>query len=150
MQKIQRSICYGLVWMLFLAGIYTSFARAESFAERAASMEAARLYAVAASDEAMSLLTASESEAVQADVCLVENADTSLRAVIGRVTSRSSLMRRDLRVMFLLLCVLYVAFFVLGYRLIEEALCLCEKKYRAALIKYIHDIDGKKRVACLI
>ncbi len=150
MRNVQKVLCYFMAWILFLTGFYATYIRAESFAERAASMEAARMYASETNGEIMTQLAGYRNEPVQADVCMVEDMDSSVRAVIGRVTSRSSLMRRDLRVAYLFLCVLCIAFFNLRCRRIEEKLCLSEKKYRTALIKYIHDMDGKKREACLI
>lgn len=150
MRNVQKVLCYFLVWVLFLTGFYATYIRAESFAERAASMEAARQYASEWDDGVVTQLTTFPKEQVTAEVCLVESINPAMRTVIGRVTGRSSFVHRDLRVTFLLLCALWIAFFILNCRLIEEILCSCEKKYRAALIKYIHDMDGKKRVACLI
>lgn len=149
MQKIQRRMCLFLVHVLLLTGVYMTYIRAESFAERAASTEAARQYASEWDAGVVTQLTTFPKEQVTAEVCLVESINPAMRTVIGRVTGRSSFVHRDLRVTFLLLCALWIAFFILNCRLIEEILCLCEKKYRTALIKYIHDMDGKKRVACL-
>lgn len=152
LRKSQRRLCYFLMYVLLMAGMYTTYVRADSFAERATSIEAAQLYAVKAANAqraSEAVFRAPDKTVPQSAVCVVESVNPVLRMVIGRTTSRNSLIRRDLRLACLLLWALCMACFILKCRYIEEILCLCEKKYRTALIKYIHDIDGKKRVSCL-
>lgn len=145
----QRRLCYFLICVLLMAGMHTTYVKADSFAERAASIEAAQLYVANTKTASEAQLRAPENVMTQVLVCVVENIDSVRRTVFSRVTNRSSLIRRDLRLPGLLLWALCISYFVLKCWHIEECLCLHEKKYRAALIKYIHDIDGKKRMACL-
>ena len=136
LRKNQRRWCVFLVCILLMAAMHTTYVKADSFAKRAVAVETARIQAP-------------EKLAAQEKVCVVENVRTTLRAAIGQATNRSSSIRRDLRLPTLFLCGLCVAYFILRCWRTEEILCLHEKKYRAALIKYIHDIDGKKRISCL-
>lgn len=148
LRQSQRSVCYILMFILLMTGTYTTYVKADEIAERAVAMEAAQLYEKA--EAAVRVLQLQKTdEALTRSVCVVESVNPLLRTVLGRMTSRSILTRRDLRFYGMLLLALCVVYFVLRCQYVEEILCLHEKKYRAALIKYIHDMDGKKRVACL-
>jgi len=94
-------------------------------------------------------LSETDRNIIQADVCVVESMNPLSRVVIGRTRNRVSNVRRDLRFAGIFLWALCIAYFILYCCHIEEILCLHEKKYHVALIKYIHDIDGKKRMSCL-
>lgn len=148
LKKNQRKWCYFIVCILFMAGIYTTYIKADSFAERVASVEIVNSYTL---DEEKSMIAVMNEidRDVQLSVCVVERMNPTVRTVMGRITNRIGSIRKDLRFASIFLWVLCVALFLLQCCLIEEILCLLEKKYRAALIKYIHDIDGKKRVPCL-
>lgn len=148
-QKNQRKWCYYIVCILLMAGIHTTYIKADSFAERVASTEVAKGYTADAKNSSVTLLKGADSVAPSA-VCVVERINPIARSVIGRITNRTGSIRRELQFASIFLWALCVAYFLLQCCLIEEILCLLEKKYRAALIKYIHDIDGKKRVSCLI
>lgn len=152
LRKGQRRLCYFLMCVLLMAGMHTTYVKADTFAQRAASLEVVQRYVTKTAriqNVTEALLSEPDRVVVQDTVCVVESVNPVLRMVIGRVTSGSSQIRRELRLSCLLLCALCIAYFILKCWRIEEILCLHEKKYRAALIKYIHDIDGKKRIACL-
>ena len=146
LRKSQRRLCYFLIGILLMAGIYTTYVKADNFAERAASLKAARIYA-AGTDEAVAQLRGTDSN-IQSEVCVVENINATVRTILGRLTNRNASIRRDLRFAGVILWAICIACFILRCFQIEEILCLHERKYRAALIKYIHDMDGKKRVPC--
>ena len=148
LRQSQRSVCYILMFILLMAGMYTTYVKADEIAERAVAMEAAQLYEKTESAVRVIQLQKTD-EVLTRSVCVVENVNPLLRTMLGRITGRSISSRRDLQFYGTLLLALCVAYFVLRCQYEEEILCLHEKKYRAALIKYIHDTDGKKRVACL-
>ena len=149
LQKNQRKWCYFIVCILLMAGIHTTYAKADSFAERVASIEAANGYMADEKNPSAMLLRGTD-RVEQLAVCVVERINPTIRAVIGRIANRTGSICRDLRFANIFLWAFCVVYFLLQCYLIEEILCLLEKKYRAALIKYIHDIDGKKRIPCLI
>ena len=132
-----------------MSGMYTTYIKADSLAERAASIEAAQTYDLREKEVPMAQLKAPEQNVGIATVCILENTSAVLRTIIGRVTSQNSTSRRCWRIVYEVSCALYIVFFCLKCWCIEEILCVCEKQYRVALMKYIHDIDGKKRIACL-
>lgn len=148
LSKIRRSLCYYIMCVLLMAGMYTTYVKADSLAERAASIETAKVSVSQKRASATQLRGADRN--VQTEVCVVERINPVIRAIIGRVGNRNSSIRRDLRFAGIYLWALCVAIFLLQCCLREESLWLYEEKYRAALIKYIHDIDGKKRIPCLI
>lgn len=149
LRKSQRRLCYFLMCILLMAGIYTTYVKADTFAERVASVEATRIYASGAKNASTVQLRGLDKATTSIAVCIVESINPMCRTAIGRAIYRTSLTRRALQLTCLLLCALCIAYFSLRCCQIEEILCLHEKKYRAALIKYIHDMDGKKRMACL-
>lgn len=136
LRKSQRRLCYILSCLLLISGMYMTFEKADSIARHAVASETARIQ----KPDRMS---------GQKTVYVVERTGSLLREAVGRVVSRNYSLRRDLRFPSLFLCALCVAYFVLRYWNVEEILFLHKKKYREALIKYIHDIDGKKRMSCL-
>jgi len=148
LRKNQRRMCYFLISILLMAGIHTTYVKADNFAERAASIEAARIYTANRDTAPVTHLRGADRN-VQTDACVVENVNPLVRTVLGRTTSRNISIRRDLRFAGVILWAFCVACFLLRCTQITEILYLIEKKYRAALIKYIHDIDGKKRISCL-
>ena len=149
LRKNQCRWCYFMMFILLIVGMYTTYVKAESFAERAASIEAARSYATDIETLSVTQLSETNREIVQAEVCVMENVNPLLRTVIGRINNRINGVRRELRFAGIVLWALCIAYFILRCFHIEEILCLHVKKYRVALIKYIHDIDGKKRISCL-
>lgn len=149
LQKSQRRVCYFMMLILLIAGMYTTYVKADNFAERAASIEAARIYAANVETSIITQLRETNWDIAQTEVCVMESVNPLLRVVIGRTSNRISGVRRDLRFAGIVLWALCIAYFILHCFHIEEVLCLHEKKYRTALIKYIHDIDGKKRISCL-
>lgn len=44
LRKNQRSLCYFMICILLMVGFYTTYVKADIFAERATSVEAARIY----------------------------------------------------------------------------------------------------------
>lgn len=155
--KNWHRLCYFMIVVLLMAGMYTTYVKADDFAERAAAISIIQ-YSENINQTTrheiksgtVSVWIEKNSENVLQDkVCIVGNANQLIRTVIGRVTSRGYSIRRDLRVLTWFLWGLCVAYFLLNSWKIEEILCLHEKKYRAALLKYIHDKDGKKRMSCL-
>ncbi len=136
----QRKLCYIMICILLMAGLHTTYAKADAFAERAIAAKNVWIQEIKKPDETTP----------QSPVCTVERMNPTIRAVLGQITNRSSSIRRDLRLSGYIYCALCMAFFCLLIWCIEEILCLHEKKYRAALIKYIHDLDGKKRMTCLV
>ena len=150
LRKFQKKLCYFMMCILLMAGMYTTYVKADSFAERAASIKDAQIYAISRQEVSVAQMRAPEKLLAESTVCVVERVNSFARMVIERVSGRSNLTHKDLRLccifFFYALC---VASFLLCWWKIEELLCLREKKYRAALIKYIHDIDGKKRISCL-
>ncbi len=149
LRKKQLRLCYFLIGILLMTGIYTTYVKADNFAEHAASTEAARIYAASADATSIAQLKGVDSN-IQSEVCIVESINSVIRTVLGRTTNRNVGIRRDLRFAGIILWAVCIACFTLHCCLIEETLWLHEKKYRVALIKYIHDIDGKKRVPCLV
>lgn len=148
LRRHQRRFSYVLICVLLMAGMYTTYAKADSLAGRAASLEAAQLH-MSAKTTMETQLRAPERALTQNVACVVESVNPLFRTVIGRVANRNSTVRRELRLPCILLWAIGTAYFIFNCRHIEEKRCLHEKKYRAALIKYIHDVDGKKRVTCL-
>ena len=135
LRKSQRKLCYIMICILLMYGLYTTYAKADAFAERATVVENVQIQEIQKPDET----------APQSPICRVERMNTNLRAVLGQITSRSSFNRRDLKLAGYILYVLCIVVFCLRIWHMEEILYLHEKKYRTALIKYIHDLDGKKR-----
>ena len=148
LRKSQKRWCYFLICILLMAGIHTTYVRADNFAERVASIEAARLYMAGSDTTSIAQLRGTDNN-IQSVVCVVESVNSIVRTVLGRSTGRNVSIRRELRCASVILWAICIACFVLRCCRREEILCLHEKKYRAALIKYIHDIDGKKRIPCL-
>ena len=136
LRKNRRRLCWLLACFLLLSGMYVTFEKADSMVNHAVSTEIARIQQP---DKASTSVVA----------YMVERPHSVLRSVADRIVQRNTLSRKDLRLPTLLLYMLCVAFFVLKCWTVEEILYVHEKKYRKALIKYIHDIDGKKRVSCL-
>lgn len=145
LRRKQRMLCYIVACLLFVAGMYTTYAKADSFAKCAVVVSRA---GSAAANSVERLVQRSDST-VQEMSYLAPRAQKGVSTMIGRVTSRNSSIRRDLRMPLLFLWGLVLAYFQLRYFGEAEILCLHEKKYWTALIKYIHDIDGKKRIVCL-
>ena len=148
LQKKQRKWCYFIVCIMLMAGIHTTYIKADSFAGRVASIEAANSYTAEVQRASVTLLKGTDGVESLA-VCVVERMNVTARALIGRIASRTSRMGRELRFSGVFSEALCEAFFLLQCCLMEEILCLLEKKNRTALIKYIHDIDGKKKISCL-
>lgn len=140
LRKRQRKLCYIMICILLMAGLHTTYAKADAFAECAIAEKSVRI------QEIQKLDTATP----QSPICRVERLNTNLRTVLGQITSRYSFIRRDLKLAGYIFCALCIAAFCLQVWHIEEILYFHEKKYRTALIKYIHDLDGKKRMACLV
>lgn len=147
--SMRRRICYIMMCILLLGGIYGTYTKADSLAQQAASMESACIYMEDKGTQTVERFSKIQSTAADAALCVVERINYVTRAILGRITARSSHVRRDIRFFCLFLWALCAAYFLLKCWCIEEILYLHETKYRAALIKYIHDIDGKKRVSCL-
>lgn len=141
LRKSRRKLCYIMICILLLSGLYTMYAKADAFAERAKTVECVRMQEIQKPDETTP----------QSPICRVERINTNLRVILGQITTgRSSFSRRDLKLAGYILYVLCMSVFCLRIWHIEEILYLHEKKYRTALIKYIHDLDGKKRNTYLV
>jgi len=96
MRKSQRRLCYFLMCILLMAGIHTTYAKAESFARQVSSNRAAQQYMMKAESTSAVWLYTQEKNITQSMVCVIENANSELHAVIGRMMSRINLVRRDL------------------------------------------------------
>ena len=133
-----------------MAGIYTTYARANDFSERAASLKAAQAYMQRMQEMPTTQLRTADKKLIEPGVCVVESSNLTMREVIGRATTRGRQIRGELRLASMFLWAFCTFCFLLLYYRIEVRLWLQEKRYCVALIKYIHDMDGKKRMACLI
>lgn len=136
LRKNQTRLCYILVCFILLAGMYTTY-------EKVGSIEK---HTVATHKTTLQIWDKSASHKT---IYVVERAGCVLRESIGRVVQRNQFLRRGLRTLSLFFCALCAECFILKCQLIEEIFPLWEKKYRKAVIKYIHDMDGKKRMLCL-
>ncbi len=150
MRRSYRILCYFLISILLMAGMYTTYVKADSFAQHASSIEASRQYLSGGKKVAVTQWKSSDKGVVKNIDCVVEKVNPVLRSVLGNVNGRRSLLRGGLRWGYIFLCALFVACFIFRCWSIVERFCLHEKKYRAVLMKYIHDMDGKKRMECLI
>lgn len=137
LRKKRRGMCSVFICILLMTGMYTVYMKADSAAEHAAVTETVRLQSA---DDALLSETG----------CIVERDDTVFRIAAVQVRTRTIFVRKDMRLPILCFYGLCMLCFHLSYGYIEERLWLHEKKYRAALIKYMHDTDGKKKVACLM
>ena len=137
LRKGQRRLCYLLACLLLVTGMYVTFEKADSIARHTVSAGTARIQEP---DETI----------IQKHEYVVERSKTLLRESVFRTVTRNQSLRRTMRLPVLLLYAICVVYFVLKCFYTEEIISLQEKKYRKALIKYIHDIDGKKRMSCLI
>lgn len=137
LQKERKLLCYILVWLLLLAGMYTSFEKVNSMAVHTVS------------NHKITIQKPDEKTTCKM-VYIVERTGSVLREVVGRGMSRNQSLRGNMRLLTIFLYALCVLFFDLKYQVIEEFFDLREKRYRKAIIKYIHDLDGKKRMSCLI
>lgn len=157
-----RRLCHFMICILFITGMYSTYMKADSIAEHAVAASIAQnvqlctngdvitqVERAQTSDVKTAWLQKNNSSVVQEAACVIRNVNPVIRAVIGRTMSHSNSLRRDLRLLTIFLWGICIAYFLLRVWRIEEILCLYEKKYRAALIKYIHDMDGKKRMSCL-
>lgn len=155
MRKSQCGLYYVLIMILLMAGMYTAYGNAESFAERAVSMEAVRLYAaeVRGVSEGQQVTIArferTEKNVSGNIVWVSERVNAAVRTLIGRISDRNERTQRELRLLALFLAAFCIAYFTLKCHYAEEWFHTQEKRYRTALMKYIHDIDGKKRMSCL-
>lgn len=136
LRKYCHKLYYFLICVLMIAGMHTTYTKANYFADHAVETETAQIQKL---DESVS----PEPE------CVVERESSVLRVTIGQLRNRGVSIRKYLHISVLFFYGLCVAYFILLLRCIEEILCLHGEKYRTALIKYIHDIDGKKRMSCL-
>lgn len=145
-----------LIMVLILAGTYTIYGNAESFAERAASLEMLRLYeaegsgASAEQNVSIARFEKIHKNAAENAVWVSERVCLASRMVIGRLSERSGRIDRERcmpGVVRLLLLVIY--FRVKCHYYIEAWLYVQKKQQCKVLINYIHDIDGKKRMSCL-
>ena len=144
--KKQRIWCCIVACLVLLAGIYTTYGKADSLAKPTA------IIGTSVRDEIkpMQKLMQVGKVSIQECMYLTPQVTNRIGELIGRLTVRSSSIRRDLRLLVPLLLGIITAYFILRYFREEVFLCLHEKEYWTALIKYIHDIDGKKKMACLI
>lgn len=156
MRKSRCRISGVLVMVLLMTGIYTIYGNAESFAERVASLEMFRLYEEAKSgvqkgQEAVAArFERTEQNTVENTVWVSERVSTISRMVIGRLSERSGRMNRERRMLNVVWLILLVTCFRFRcHSYIAAWLHAQEKWQREVFINYIHDIDGKKRTACL-
>ena len=68
---------------------------------------------------------------------------------LGQLRSCNNPLRRDTRLSVLWFWVVIAAYCLVGYFTEEEQAGILKEDDRTSLIKYIHDIDGKKRMLCL-
>ena len=144
-RKKQRIWCCIISCLILLAGMYTTYEKADSLAKHVMIKDSITR------DEAEHVQKVLQTRTLSAreQVYLTSRTTSRFCEMLGRLVGRSSLARRDLRLSILLLWGIITAYFLLRYFWEEEVLCLHEKDEWTALIKYIHDIDGKKRVLCL-
>ena len=69
-QKNQRKWCYFIVLILLMAGIHTTYVRADDLAEHAAFMEAAKYCTANGQEQSVTLLKGTDSM-VPLEVCVV-------------------------------------------------------------------------------
>ena len=145
LHKKQHIWSFIVACFVLLVGMYTTYEKADSFAKRTIVIDST------VRDEAQSVqkIIQSKNITVQEHMYLLTGTSGRMSELIRRFTGRTSSIRRDLRLSLLVLWGIITAYFLLQYFQEEEILCLHEKEYWRALIKYIHDIDGKKRLSCL-
>lgn len=146
LHKKQRIWCFIVACVVLLAGMYTTFQKADSFGNRAIIMDST----IRDEAESMQKLTQAKNVSMQEQVYLTSRTMTRIGQMFSRFAGRDSSVRKDLRLSLFILWEIITTYFLLRYFQEEDALCLHEKEYWRALIKYIHDIDGKKRETCLI
>ncbi len=140
LHKSRRGLCYFLICILFMAGLHTTYIKADTFAERAMTSKQSQIQEIKKLDDTV----------FKSPICRVERIHATVRTVLGQITIRINSGKRELRIFSFICYVLCMLAFYLRIWHIEEILYLHEEKYRTALIKYIHDLDGKKRIPCLI
>ena len=150
LRKKQRIWCCVIACILFMTSMYTTYVKADNFAERAAFFELSRLHIAETQEGSVAQLRRNDQVTIQEDVCIVENKTSNVRTLLGRTTSRTTNVRKDLRFVGVLIWASILADFILRHYRIEEILYFHRLEYQESLIKYMHDIDGKKREPYLI
>ena len=146
LHKKQRIWSFVVACFVLLVGMYTTYEKADSFANHTIVIDST------VRDEAQSVqkIMQSKNISVQEHMYLRTGTSGRMSELIRRFTGRTSSIRRDLRLSLLVLWGIITEYFLLQYFQEEEILCLRKKEYWTALMKYIHDIDGKKRMTCQI
>lgn len=123
-----------------MTGLHTTYVKVDTFAERVVASKQSQIQEIKKLDDIV----------FKSLVCRVERIHATAKTVLGQITARTGFGKRELRIFSFICYALCMLAFYLRIWHIEEVLYLHEEKYRTALIKYIHDLDGKKRVPCLI
>ena len=141
LRRKQRILCYIFACILLVTSMYATYVKADTIAKHAV--------VSCTNKQSIDRIQAPDNRLMKESVYATARTGSVIRTAIGQVTRRTALGRRDIRVSMLILCGLIVTCFLLRFFVEDELLCFHQKKYQTALIKYIHDMDGKKRMSCL-
>ena len=146
LHKKQRIWSLLVACFVLLVGMHSTYEKADAFVNQSIVINST----VRDETQSVQKMIQSKNVSVQEHMCLLTGTSGRTSELLSRFTGRTCSIRRDLRFSLLVLWGIIAIHFSLKYFQEEEILCFHEKEYWMALIKYIHDMDGKKRLACLV